>query len=206
LRHERAIEEFLKTIEPKYNAAVRNLANEQIDAETIYVIAGFAAYVMCCSSAGMRIQSEPLKDAVEAPAAAMDAQGLIPALPRELGGESLTELLKSGAVKVNVDPKYPQAIGISSILEFVRLFGNFRWDTLHNGSTKTRFSRVTFPPPSRRPGTPSYLIGSSLLRQILQFGSDRTRPSTKAARAFRSRISHVGQETSVTRRLRASIA
>ena len=68
LRDNRAIEEFLKTIEPNYNAAVAKLVSRRIDHECIYTIAGFVAYVAACSPAGMRIQSSPLRSTVEAEA------------------------------------------------------------------------------------------------------------------------------------------
>lgn len=55
----RAIEEFLRTIEGKYNFSVEKLRNDQIDNETIYSIAGFVAYVTTCSPAAMQIHSGP---------------------------------------------------------------------------------------------------------------------------------------------------
>ena len=53
LQKNRAVEDFLKTIEPKYNAAVEKLADNRIDEECIRTIAGFVAYVISCSPAGM---------------------------------------------------------------------------------------------------------------------------------------------------------
>ena len=64
LRNERIVEEFLKRIEPQYNVALANLEADDIDAECVYVIAGFVAYVLVCSPAGMRIQSGPFKSVV----------------------------------------------------------------------------------------------------------------------------------------------
>jgi Protein of unknown function (DUF4238) len=48
LTDQRAIERFLKTIEPKYNQSIKKLRENQIDAEAIYTIAGFTAYVLSC--------------------------------------------------------------------------------------------------------------------------------------------------------------
>lgn len=132
LREARAIEEFLKTVEPKYNSAVDKLGDGKVDRECIYTIAGFAAYIISCSPAGMRIHSKGLQGIVETEAAMLDSQGLIPAPPPELGGLNLTEILNKGIVRVDVDPKFPQAIGISSILENVAMFGNFSWEILRN--------------------------------------------------------------------------
>jgi hypothetical protein len=76
----------------------------------------------------MRIHSDPLKATLHSTAKTIDAQGLIPKAPPSLGGKSLTELLADGTVKFEVDPKYPQAIGISNILHHTALFGNSPWE------------------------------------------------------------------------------
>jgi len=150
LQEDRAIEEFLKTIEPKYNEALAKLLEDKIDERCIYTISGFVAYVVSCSPAGMRIQSEPLKRTVETVAAAMEARGLIPPPPKELKelgleGENLVELLGTGAVNVEVDPKFPQAIGISSINRSLALFGNSNWEILLNDFNDSPFFTSDFP-------------------------------------------------------------
>ncbi len=145
LQDERVIEEFLKGIEPKYNEALKKLKDGNIDRECIYTIAGFVAYILTCSPAGMRIQSVPLKNVVEETSRILESKGLIPAPPPELGGENLTNLLNSGKVKVEIDPKYPQAIGIISILDFIIMFGNFSWDILINSIDDSPFFTSDFP-------------------------------------------------------------
>lgn len=145
LRENRAVEEFLKGIEPKYNVALEKLAADNIDAECIYVIAGFVTYVLVCSLGGMRINSAPLKANVEEHARLLDSKGVFSRPPPALGGESLTELLQSGEVHVEIDPKFPQAIGISSILKLVVLLGNFKWEILHNDFDDSPFFTSDFP-------------------------------------------------------------
>jgi hypothetical protein len=145
LRENRAIERFLETIEPKYNAALAKLVAGKIDQESIYAIAGFVAYVMTCSPAGMRIRSEPLRSVVETTAEILDDHGLMPPPPPELSGQGLAELLRTGAVQVDVDPKFPQAIGIDSILKLTATFGNFFWDILSNGFDDSPFFTSDFP-------------------------------------------------------------
>ena len=145
LLEDRAIENFLETIGPKYNSALEKLAAQKIDQECIYTIAGFVAYVISCSPAGMRIHSEPLKSTVETTAAMMDRAGLLPPPPPELAGASLTELLQKGAVEVKIDAKYPQAIGISSILKRTAAFGNFKWEILLNDFDDSPFFTSDFP-------------------------------------------------------------
>lgn len=139
------VEEFLKGIEPKYNGALKKLTSGNIDSECIYVIAGFVAYVLTCSPAGMRIGTRPIKEAVEETSRIVDSKGLYPAPPPELGGKSLTELMNSGEVYTEIDPKFPQAIGISQILSLTSTFGNFTWDILINPFDDTPFFTSDFP-------------------------------------------------------------
>jgi len=143
LREDRAIEEFLKTIEPNYNTALDKLATGKVDTECVYTISGFVAYVASCTPAAMRIHSEPLKANLEATAALLDAQGLIPPSPPALGGKTLSELLDSNAV--TVDPKYPQALGIDTIRSRTAMFGNFEWEVLHNEADDCPFFTSDFP-------------------------------------------------------------
>jgi len=145
LHEDRLIEEFLKGIEPKYNESLAKLSADNIDPECIYVIAGFVAYVLACSPAGMRIHSELLRGVVEETAIALDSKGLLPSPPPELGGESLIKLLHSGKICDEIDPKYPQAMGISSILTQATRLGNFKWDILFNPFDDNSFFTSDFP-------------------------------------------------------------
>jgi hypothetical protein len=148
LREDRAVEDFLKTIEPKYNVAVDKLIKGEIDKECIYTIAGFAAYVIVCSPAGMRIGAELVKVAVEESAALLEAHGRLPPRPAELVGERL---------KVRIDPKFPQAVGIASIMQIAADFGNSKWEVLHNDSDDSPFFTSDFPAAIERTGDPRIL-------------------------------------------------
>ena len=145
LREDRIIEEFLKRIEPGYNAALTNLMKAKIDQESIFVIAGFVAYVSTCSPAAMRIYSASLKAVAEHTAIFLDSKGSLPLPPLELGGKNLTELLQSGEIQVNIDPKYPQAFGIASILSHTITYGNYNWDILINPFEDSPFFTSDFP-------------------------------------------------------------
>ncbi|WP_372785766.1 hypothetical protein [Phenylobacterium sp.] len=78
LEEPRAIEEFLKPIEAKYNAATAALQAGKPDHETIYVVAGFAGYVMSCSPAAIRINTAPLLGALDVTAKMMERSGKLP--------------------------------------------------------------------------------------------------------------------------------
>lgn len=145
LREDRAIEEFLRTIEPSYDGAVRNLASGKIDGETIYTLAGFVASIVACSPTNMRLGQRPLEKTVQATAATLDEKGLMPPPPPELAGKTLTKMIKSGEVVIKVDPKYPQAMGIAGIMQHTVMFGNFGWEVLHNGFEDSPFFTSDFP-------------------------------------------------------------
>ena len=48
-------------------------------------------------------------------------------------------------MKFTVDPKYPQAIGISNMLHYTSVFGNSHWDILLNGETDSPFFSSDYP-------------------------------------------------------------
>ena len=90
-------------------------------------------------------QSEYLKSMVEETTQMADKQEVLPAPPPELAGESLTQLIKDDKVNVDIDPKYPQAIGINSILSVTNTFGNFAWEILTNPYSDSPFFTSDFP-------------------------------------------------------------
>jgi hypothetical protein len=145
LINDRAIEEFLLDVEPRYNASITMLRENKIDKEHIHAIAGFVGYVACCAPAAMRIHAGPLQSQLESVAAILDEQGLIPKAPPLLDSKSLTELLKEQKVKFTVDPKYPQALGISSITDRVSIYGNSKWEILLNRTPECPFFTSDFP-------------------------------------------------------------
>lgn len=140
LEDERVVEEFLKGIEPNYNRSLEKLRSNNIDAECIYTIAGFLSYIATCSPTAMRIKSSPLKAVVEETSQILDAKP-----PPELAGKGLTDLLEEGMIPVKIDPKYPQAIGITSILSHTSIFGNFRWEVLINSHDENPFFTSDYP-------------------------------------------------------------
>jgi hypothetical protein len=145
LQQPRAIEDFLKEVEPKYNASLKKIRDNKIDRECIHCIAGFVAYVITCSPAALRLNAEPLKAAVEAVARLADAKGVFSRAPASLGSKTLTEILGEGGGGFSVDPKYPQAIGINSIQHHVSVFGNSAWEILRNFQDDTPFFTSDYP-------------------------------------------------------------
>jgi Protein of unknown function (DUF4238) len=157
LLHERAIEEFLKTIEPNYDRAVVEFRNGKPGRDAIYTVAGFAAYVSSCSPTAMRLGADPLRNSVEATAKILDAQGQIPRAPDALGGKTITDLLADGIVNVTIDEKYPQAIGINGVMERLGIWGNCHWDVIVNDDANSPFFTSDFPTAIERSSDPRIL-------------------------------------------------
>jgi len=145
LREPRAIEEFLKSIEPKYNGTIEKLRSGNIDREAVYVIAGFIAYVATCSPAAMRIHAAPLQEIVETTINIMDEKGEFDTLPDPSGRRSISELLATDAVEIKVNPKYPQAIGITNVLALTNRIGNSNWDILLSKEGSSPYFTSDFP-------------------------------------------------------------
>jgi hypothetical protein len=145
LSEPRMIEEFAKLFEPKYNWACAVLQRGEVDPDAVFVIAGFAAFVMCCSPTGMRLGSAPFEATLPIEAQLIDRAGLFDAVPSELGEKSVTELIDEGSIVFEVDARYPQAIGIRNIIHQLTAYGNFHWDVLLNEHVDTPFFTSDFP-------------------------------------------------------------
>lgn len=145
LREDRIIEEFPRGVEPKYNSAVNKVLESNFDIESIYVVSGFVSYIISCSPAGMRIHSELFRGTVEESARYLDKLDVLPSPPPQLGGDNLTELLENEKIKIEIDEKYPQAVGISSILSHVAIFGNSDWEVLINPLEDSPFFTSDYP-------------------------------------------------------------
>jgi Protein of unknown function (DUF4238) len=145
LTNDRVIEDFLRGVEPKYDETLAKLRKGNIDPECIGVVSGLAAFVACCAPAAMRMHIAPFENLVAAEAAILDRQGLLPRAPSILGNKTLTELLVEGSARVEVDKKYPQAIGISTIIGRVAFWGNSAWEILCNEDSGDPFFTSDYP-------------------------------------------------------------
>jgi hypothetical protein len=75
----------------------------------------------------------------------LDRQGAIERAPPSLGSKSLSELLADGTIRHKVDEKYPQALGISTIVRRVSIWGNSAWEILHNDVADSPFFTSDYP-------------------------------------------------------------
>ncbi len=189
----RAVEDFLKLIEPKYNSAVDSLLASDIHDDVIMTLAGFAAYVYVCSPAGMRLAMGPLRASVEATAEILDRQGELPPIPQGLGASSIRELFEMQALKVDVDPKFPQAMGISQIVQLAAQLGNFPWEILRNEERGSPFFTSDFPVALQQSSDPRIMnrivpLTPKLAIRILPNFESRTDEPDLSFSGFRYRV------------------
>jgi hypothetical protein len=146
LTEPRFIEDVLKTVEPNYNRALENLRASSISGDDVYVISGYIACLHATSPTMMRANQDPTAAMVAASIEILDAQGLLPTLPENrLGIATATEAIKRDLVKVQVDPKYCQSVGISGVFRHINLIGNLTWQIIRNEYSETRFFTSDFP-------------------------------------------------------------
>ena len=145
LKHPRAIEEFLKLVEPRYSTACEAFEAGVPIREDVLAIAGFAAFILACSPTMLRISEASFSELVRLEAAILDRADLLPKSPPELGGKTLSELFAEDAVAVTIDRKYPQALGISAFTDVTTTFGNFAWEALRNPFEDSPFFTSDFP-------------------------------------------------------------
>jgi Protein of unknown function (DUF4238) len=141
---QRVIEEFLKSVEPNYNSSVWKLLSNEIDHDVIFVIAAYAAFIMCFSPAGARISSKVFETGVKAFIEIAEKQGKIGPPPSILGN-SISDAIQHGIMKIDIDQNYPKAIGTTQIFTFVNAFANSHWEILEVRDGDGAFFTSDFP-------------------------------------------------------------
>ena len=130
----RLIEDFLKNIEPKLNIAIKDFENGSIGSESLYVVSGLISFISTCSPCAMRLAAKSLRRNVEEISKNEDRFGRIKPIVYDGIHHTLSELLENGSLKVSIDEKFPQAIGIRKILDTLYRIGNWTWEILMNNT------------------------------------------------------------------------
>ena len=76
LNEQRLVEQFLKQVEPSYNRAINSFREGNLDADSVFAIAGFVSYILTCSPTSMRLNSKWLEKSVESTARLLDKTGV----------------------------------------------------------------------------------------------------------------------------------
>ena len=144
----RAAEEFLRLVEPRYNAACAAALTGSLEFEDVFSLAGFTAFIVGCSPTAIRLGRRGIAALVDTQARLLDENGMFDRSPKELGHRRLSELLDDNAISINVDGKFAQAMGITQVLELTNGFADTLWEFVLKSFRglaipKLRFSRGT---------------------------------------------------------------
>lgn len=143
LEEPRAIEIFLKDIEPKLNYAVDCVRRRNINHDSVFIIAGLISYIEGCSPAGSRIAKSVIENSLEAYGALMAAKNTHPQSPY-LPETDLSSTSQK-PVKIQTNYKYAQSFGITKLMERLYLFGNSTWDIIFNNFSDSAFFTSDYP-------------------------------------------------------------
>lgn len=141
----RAVEEFLRLVEPRYNRACSAALRGNMEFEDVFSLAGFGAFVTASSPTAVRLGQGSIAALAESDARLLDESGMLERSPKELGHRSLSQLLDDNALAINIDGKFAQAVGIGLVLELTNGFANTPWDFVRNPFEDSPFLTSDFP-------------------------------------------------------------
>jgi len=141
----RAAEEFLRLVEPRYNAACAAALSGSLEVEDVFSLAGFTAFIVGCSPTSIRLGRRSISAFADTQARLLDENGMIDRSPEELGRRSLSQLLDDNAILINVDEKFAQAMGIAQVLELTNGFADTLWEFILNPFEDSPFLSSDFP-------------------------------------------------------------
>lgn len=121
LTENRAVEEFLKEIEPAYEPCLARVAAGELDWNARQVFSGFLAYIETYTPAAVRMFEPMTRTLLERTAKLMEKSGGLepidaPQLP-DWHGKTLSQLTEEGKVKADIDLKMPQAMATTQLLK-----------------------------------------------------------------------------------------
>ncbi|WP_275788233.1 DUF4238 domain-containing protein [Pararhizobium gei] len=143
LEEPRAIELFLKDIEPRYNNTLKLIRKREIDREAVYTIAGLISYIEGCSPAGVRIAKSIVEKSIEALGSLIAAKNINPESPHLAQLDLTDDALR--VIKAQVGHKYAHSFGITKLIERLHLLANSQWDFIFSKPSDSTFFTSDFP-------------------------------------------------------------
>jgi hypothetical protein len=126
----RVVEDYLKIFEPKWSNCIKMLADEKFDSETKYFMSGYIAYLRACTPTAIRLgqvmSSENVRDTYEI----IEQKEL--SNPNSKHKDTINEIRSHGGIKVDVNPDYPKAMGIRTLLNIQERLQGFPWLIMTN--------------------------------------------------------------------------
>ena len=121
LTDNRAVEDFLKEIEPAYEPCLARVFADELDWKSRHVFSGFLAYIQTYTPAALRMFDPMTRAMLERTVRLLEESGELepidlPELP-DWHGKTMSQLTKEGKVKLNIDLRMPQAMATTQLLK-----------------------------------------------------------------------------------------
>jgi Protein of unknown function (DUF4238) len=121
LTENRAVEEFLREIEPAYEPCLARLKNGEFDWECRQVFGGFLAYIQTYTPAALRMFDPMTRTLLTRTIKIFEKSGDLlpldcPEIP-DWHGKHMSQLTDEGKVRLNIDLKMPQAMATTQLLK-----------------------------------------------------------------------------------------
>jgi len=135
LSKERAIEDYLKVVENKWNESIKLFTSSggNVDFQAYlnakYIISGYIAYLRFSTPAAVRVQQKSLEAQQKTALKILNNMGKIPKPPK--GYEFLMEDIEKN-IKVEVDGKFPKAIAAGVLKECADKIYRSAWMRVEN--------------------------------------------------------------------------
>lgn len=121
LTNNRAVEDFLKGIEPAYEPCLARVSAGELDWKARQVFSGFLAYIQTYTPASVRMFDPMIRAMLERTVKLLEASGElepidVPELP-DWNGKTVSKLTEEGKIKLDIDLKMPQAMATTQLLK-----------------------------------------------------------------------------------------
>lgn len=121
LTDNRAVEDFLKEIEPAYEPCLARVFAGELNWKSRQVFSGFLAYIQTYTPAALRMFDPMTRAMLERTVRLLEESGELepidlPELP-DWHGKTMSQLTKEGKVKLNIDLRMPQAMATTQLLK-----------------------------------------------------------------------------------------
>ncbi len=129
----RVVEGFLGRFETEWANCVRKLSEDTCDRTTKYLMSGYLAYLRLCTPTAVRLGSSQLSSIVEDSYNKLEEKEF--AKPDSEHRDAIKLIRQHGGIKSHINPNYPKAIGIKTLISLQKVLTTSPWIVFKNKSS-----------------------------------------------------------------------
>jgi hypothetical protein len=126
----RVVEDYLKLYEPRWSDCIQKISDGTYTNETKSLMAGYLAYLRTCTPTAVRLGCENYADFVQHVYDKLEAKEY--SNPNSKYRDVIETIRKHGGTKIEVDNKYPMAIGITNLIRIQSVISRSPWIVFKN--------------------------------------------------------------------------